>query len=333
LLIDRARRGPSLGESLPPAAWPLLAELGVAEQIATGEHLRTHGTLSAWGSDELLARDFIREPPGQGLQLDRSAFDAVLLEQAARAGAVIAAGANLLDVSSRGEDGHRIHLAGGRSVGARWIIDATGRSASVARRLGARRVRHDRLVAVIAQLRSSRADDRDSRLVIEACPDGWWYSALTPTSTRIAGFLVDPAGIDVGALRTRAGFEARLEATRHIAPRLRAYDYHLTGPPRATSAGSEHNAPWRGPGWIAAGDAALALDPLSSQGIFHALYTGLRAGQAVAEVLDGNGAPLVAYDQRLAEIHAAYLHNRAAVYAAEQRWANHPFWSRRSVPS
>jgi len=33
-----------------------------------------------------------------------------------------------------------------------------------------------------------------------------------------------------------------------------------------------------GEGWLAAGDAALSLDPLSSQGLFKALYTGLAGG-------------------------------------------------------
>ena len=38
----------------------------------------------------------------------------------------------------------------------------------------------------------------------------------------------------------------------------------------------------RGDGWVAAGDAACAFDPLSGQGIFKALDGGMRAAEAVA---------------------------------------------------
>lgn len=336
LVVDAAReRDPSCGESLPPAAWPLLATLGLSERIAA-EHLRTPGTLSAWGSDELVARDFVRELHGHGLQLDRAAFDAAVLDQAGRAGARIATGARVLDVAALPAGDatgacHAVRVAGGGAFTARWIVDATGRRALAARRLGARRVRDDALVAMLAEFRAPHGGDRDSRLVIEACRDSWWYSALTPSGKRIVGLLADPDLTDLRAAGTPAGFEARLATTVHIAPRLRAHGYALAGGPRSTSAAGGCVAPWRGPGWIAVGDAALAFDPLSSQGIFHALYTGLRGAEAVAAALDGNDAPLADHDRRLAEIRAAYLHHRAAVYASEPRWADQPFWRRRSA--
>jgi flavin-dependent dehydrogenase len=187
----------------------------------------------------------------------------------------------------------------------------------------------DALVAVVAELHPSRAGDVDSRLVIEARPDGWWYSTLTPSGARIVAFLADRDLIDLRDLRSPAGFEARLATTAHLASRLRAHGYHLAGAPRATAAASGHLVPCRGTGWLAVGDAALAPDPLSSQGIFHALYTGLRGGEAIADALDGNDAGLAAYEHRLAAIRAAYLRNRAAAYASEPRWADAPFWSRR----
>jgi flavin-dependent dehydrogenase len=38
--------------------------------------------------------------------------------------------------------------------------------------------------------------------------------------------------------------------------------------------------PCAGEGFLAAGDAALALDPLASQGLLNALFTGLAAAEA-----------------------------------------------------
>jgi flavin-dependent dehydrogenase len=353
LLVDPARGRTNLGESLPPAAWPLLVELGVVDRIAAGPHLRSHGTLSSWGADALVPRDFVRELHGHGLQLDRRAFDAALVEKARSTGARIARGTKLAHVSSLSSgdtDGHgddlggrdrdagadrdaryAIRLDGAGWIAARWIIDATGRSASVARQLGARRTQDDALIALVAELRPSLPGDRDSRMIVETAPDGWWYCALTPSGARAVGFVGDHDLLDLGALRSRAGFDARLAATQHLAPRLAAHGYTLCARPRTTAAATSHLVPCHGPRWIAVGDAALAFDPLSSQGIFHALYTGLRGGEAVADALDGRGNALTMYDHRLATIRTAYLRNRAMVYAGEPRWAGHPFWRRRSA--
>jgi flavin-dependent dehydrogenase len=340
LVVDPARgRGVQLGESLPPAARPLLAELGVLDRVAGAGHLPTHGTLSAWGSDVLVARDFVFELHGPGFQLDRARFDADLRACAREAGAAVEGGARVDGAEWRGER-WEVSLAGAgagagagaavRVVDAAWLVDATGRGAALGRRLGARREHADALVAFAGVLQPRGSADEDSRLIVEACADGWWYSALCPGGARVVAFLTDRDLADARAWLSRAGFEARLAATVHLAPRLAAHGYALTGRPRGVSAASGHLAPWRGAGWLAVGDAALAFDPLSSQGIFHALYTGERAGRALAAALGGDESELAGYDRRLTEVRAAYLANRAAYYAAEPRWADRPFWRRRA---
>ena len=48
-------------------------------------------------------------------------------------------------------------------------------------------------------------------------------------------------------------------------------------------------------GWLAAGDAATAFDPLSSQGLMHALSSGMVGGEALARHLDGDDAAMSEY--------------------------------------
>lgn len=43
---------------------------------------------------------------------------------------------------------------------------------------------------------------------------------------------------------------------------------------------------YRGDTWLATGDAALCFDPISSQGLFNSIYTGLTAAEAVNSYLD-----------------------------------------------
>jgi flavin-dependent dehydrogenase len=78
-----------------------------------------------------------------------------------------------------------------------------------------------------------------------------------------------------------------------------------------------------GPRWLAIGDAATALDPLSSHGLGNALFTGMRAGEAIAT------GDFAAYEKAVDTMWNAYVSRRRELYAAERRWPSSPFWSRR----
>ena len=101
------------------------------------------------------------------------------------------------------------------------------------------------------------------------------------------------------------------------------------GPARICAAHGSRLAPPGGEGWLAVGDSALAFDPLSSQGLFNALYTGLTGGRAMAARLAGDKAAVPGYASRLNEIWAAYEHHRRLYYGQERRWPEAPFWARR----
>jgi flavin-dependent dehydrogenase len=75
-----------------------------------------------------------------------------------------------------------------------------------------------------------------------------------------------------------------------------------------------------GAGWLAVGDAALSFDPLSSQGILTALYTGMEVGLTLLAQLSGNADAVARYRYRLANIYEAYLRNLTAYYSSEERW-------------
>jgi flavin-dependent dehydrogenase len=179
-----------------------------------------------------------------------------------------------------------------------FLVDATGRGARLTRGAGARTVRDDPQVAWIAAY-GTAADDRDARTLVEAVDDGWWYTSLAPGNRRVVGFVTLP--------HTPVDFAERLAATTHVAARVRGA--RLLDGPRATDASSAHLAPVAGPGWLAVGDAALAFDPLSSQGLFDALYTGMQGARAV---LAGD---VTSYTARLAAIRDAYRRQRAALLA------------------
>lgn len=323
LLVDEIKPDiRKVGESLPGAARPLLRDLNLLSLVEDGSHLRSYGNLSAWGANELAATDFINDPNGPGWHLDRARFDAALRAAAQAASAVMQSGR--IETVTVIDDGWHITLAG-EEISARWLIDATGRRALVAHTQRVRRQRDDALVALCAWAEMP-ATDTDTRTLVEAVPDGWWYTARLPDNTRVVVFHVD-ADNAAEILHTTNAWQTQLARTTHISRALAGARF--IDEPRGAEACGARLDQYAGNRWLATGDAALSFDPLSSQGILNALYTGWRAGQAIAAALSGDLASLNAYVTQLESIRAAYLNRHRLVYQTERRWADRPFWARR----
>jgi flavin-dependent dehydrogenase len=209
------------------------------------------------------------------------------------------------------------------------VIDCSGRAATVARAHGARRRNHDRLVAVAALLRAGRPGDVDSATMVEAVADGWWYTALLPHGGRIVVFLTDGDLLTSRTGRDRDHWCARLGQTQHVGELRDRFGYQLAVGPVAFPAGSSRLHPVLGVRWLAAGDAAVTFDPLSSQGIVTALATGRAAATAALGVLEGRAEAMPLYRSTVEQVYTRYLQRHDDYYAREQRWPDSPFWRRR----
>ena len=145
-------RCPKIGESLPAAARPTLAMLHpdlmsrLAEDTAEGRHNICTGTVSAWASSDLDETYAITNMYGAGWHLDRIRFEAMLRN--ACGPSVIRNGRFLgvrrfdhQECEGDLEWGWEVSVEPNAAAGhietfrARWIVDATGRSASVARKV------------------------------------------------------------------------------------------------------------------------------------------------------------------------------------------------------
>jgi flavin-dependent dehydrogenase len=338
LLVERTSgNGFKIGEALPPACRPLLRELGVWDSFVANGHLPCYGNLSSWGSSHLHGTDFIFDPNGNGWHLNRPRFDALLRREASLAGAMVSTATTLRRIVRQPSGDWLLTLTReGREicVCCRWLIDATGRRCVIARGQGARRRTYDTLVALFALFNppeGSRQADQDSRTLIEAAPDGWWYTALLPSKQRIVVCLTD-ADLSPRTSDIRSTYISLLSCTEHVRDRLDAHRYALRSIPKVAPANTSRLDHALGDGWLAVGDAAFSFDPLSSQGILTSLYTGMKAGEALVEHFSGNPVALADYDYRLAAIYNAYLRNRSMYYLSEERWAERPFWRRRRIP-
>ncbi len=315
-----------LGEVLSPAARSLLEHLGVAAAFDEEGFVAAPGTGVVWGSVELTDNPSLFSARGDGTHLDRARFDAMLALEAERRGAFVRSGAKLSG-SDAVPGGWQLTFSDDSTETARFVIDATGRTATFARARGARIQAEDRLTG-FARFCATEAGS-DPRMIVEACPDGWWYTAPLPGGTRVVTFLTD---IDLAremGLPDDDAWHRVLARTRWVKRSVVDVTACLV-----RSADSRILAPMTGPGWLATGDAAMAFDPLSSLGITKGLRSGILASFAAADALCGGdpAASLARYEALHQREWAGYLRARSVHYAEERRFGAHPFWQRRGAP-
>lgn len=310
---------PKIGESLPGAARPILQRLGLLPWIEKSAPIINNGNLSCWGTQQLRATDFIRDPFGCGWHLDRQRFDLHLRKAAEEAGSLFIN--ERLSSLSTVPDGIQAQ-AGELKIEARWIIDASGKSRSVAGKFGHSKWRDPPLFALYTWCENSHTDTRS---MIEAVPTGWWYTAGLPDQQKVLAFFTLPDQAKA-ILRNKDNFLSLLNSTVHVSRRCNPDDLFL-GPLQITEAAGSYLDKAFGPHWIAVGDAALSFDPLSSQGIYNALYTGMRGAEAVKSMLISNDDALIlSYGERIESIRTAYCREVSRYYQQEQRWPDQPFW-------
>ncbi|HET6608706.1 MAG TPA: tryptophan 7-halogenase [Rhodopila sp.] len=317
-----------VGETVSAGIVPLLSYLGADSVLTDAVTAPSYGTAGAWGSADLVRRDFIWTGRGQGLHLDRSRFDQALAACLSGLGSVPRIATQVREVDWR-DDRWVVQLDGpdGREdVEARIIVDATGRQARIARRLKAERAVTDRLVGLVCHLDLPKGLAEQTTLV-ETVPEGWWYSATLPHGKAVAALMTDADLLRGLGIDTAADFLTALSATRHIAARLQGA--LPIGEPRAFPAESHVLRPPCGPGWIAAGDAACAFDPLASLGIGYALTSGIQAARITEQWLRGESGLAQAYATDIARHAAVYSAQARDMYQAERRWPDAPFWQRR----
>jgi flavin-dependent dehydrogenase len=306
-----------IGEHLAAGAVHLLRRLRI--DFHPERHVPNGGSLSCWGSEALIATDSFNDPEGSGLLLDRTAFDAALRGNAVVAGTEF----RPADVGSVRRDGHwQAVLRDGSAISARWLVDATGRRASLARQLGIARRRDARMAAVYRIGSSDRP--RLDRTMIEATPNGWWYAAHLPDGRPIAGFHLGIDEAAVFARRPGAWLQA-LNETIHIKTRFPPATFTTRLAP--LEAGGACLARFSGDGWLACGDAALSFDPISGYGMLAAVHQGALASDCIADAFGGGATALCDYSNRLEQLRKLYSRRHREVYLRERRWRSMPFWS------
>ncbi|KAG6334749.1 hypothetical protein ID866_4338 [Astraeus odoratus] len=348
-----------IGESLPAPAKRILAALcplaltRISESSCSpaGVYTKCSGNASAWGSTELEESYAIMNPFGMGWHLDRAQFDEILRQSMCTTaqGTISLEKRTFVEIKRTDNDNQWLISAAEHAsehnqlYRSKWVVDASGRKATVGRKLGARIVKEDSLLAFYTvYIAPSTTKDTDDRTLIEACNSGWWYSSALPGNRRVVAYHTDDMHPTSRHARKLDGFINLLnDTTKHISRLIAEHEYDIYFDtnarfPICTAACSAHlepccqNAP-SATRWCSVGDAAMAFDPLSSQGMITALQMGAFVGDVIAKDLtdtDSSEDPMTVIPQVYSRVWAKYLSQKAYFYGQERRFDGE-FWKTR----
>lgn len=292
--IDPAHH--KVGETLPGSAVRLLRSLALPCPSPSSMYTPIVGSASSWETAELVCSDTLRDPYGPSWRLARNRFDQDLRSAAQASGASLRTA--LVRKTCRDSDMWSVELDDNSVMRANWLVDATGRKSAISQSLGAKRIRHSALLALYALGAGIAGQTCFQRTAIEAAEEGWWYAAYLPGGVPIAGLHVPPR--HAARLRQPSAWLAAWNRTRHLCFLFPQIETSRLLPP--LDAGGSRLQPLCGERWLACGDAALSFDPLASQGLMTAIYSG----KCAADHLLHGGHEAEAYSDGLMRVWNTY---------------------------
>ncbi|MCI4669585.1 MAG: tryptophan 7-halogenase [Bacteroidia bacterium] len=316
-------------ESLSPMTAHFLKELGIWGSFLKEQFQAAYGTSAIWGSESPHYNEFIYQTHGHGWQIPRNQYDDFLRKECVSRGAELFLNAsfkrqnwtsNLWKLEVKiGEKEH--------TFSSKYVIDASGRNAAFTRQLGVRKRKADRLIGVYANFwLTDRQRSHHGYTLVEARDRGWWYSAYTNDNSVLLGWMSDSDLIRQDGLSRKEMYLEKLQDAPHTCQRVQ--NFEKMSELSLYSASSYILDQVGGPNWVAVGDTAAAVDPLSSSGSLRALRFGIIGAYVAVDHFKGRDS-LSRYQKILSQEYDTYLQSKATHYGHESRWKAVEFWSRR----
>lgn len=284
-----------VGESLVPAVVPYLRKLGVEEEVA-GYGIWKGGATFVFDAESRLNIRFDEVRGARttySYNVDRSRFDATLLEAARRAGA------RVVDQPARLERdaGDRVRIdpqsleAAGLGAQPDFVVDAAGRGRSLPRLLGLERVDGDRQDAALHAHFEGIEVEIPGNVHTDRLEHGWLWRIPLPGRVSM-GLVIDAQLIRKFGDTPEEQLDSYLRhdrvirdyaaPARRVTPVLRYTNYQSR-----TKRGVGEN-------WALAGDCFGFVDPVFSSGVLLAFQSGDLLARAL---LSGSRRQLVRYER------------------------------------
>jgi flavin-dependent dehydrogenase len=299
-----------IGESLLPCNQTILRDMGVLPALHAAGFPRKVGAQFHLGNGSLGTRfvfregKFNREP--ETIQVERAAFDHILLKHARASGADVREGwsvqrfssdAGGVNVEARAPDGQT------HSLRAAFLIDASGRGNVTGNQEGQRIIHPDlKKLSVFGHFTGVRLDPGEAGgdTIIIRLPNKWfWIIPISAEKTSV-GLVLDKNEFASAGGTPEQIFQHWVESSPPLKNRM--MNAQLVGAMQTTSDFSYYNRRLVGHRLLRVGDAAGFMDPIFSAGVFLAMWSGKLAADVVQESLkrgNASGRRFAAYERRV----------------------------------
>lgn len=294
LLLERAPEPCfKIGESLMPETYWTFERLGVLDKLKTSRFPEKYSvqfySRSGKGSNPFYFFETNPHESSMTWQVLRSEFDQMLLDNAGEKGAEVRRGVSVREVRFDGDRavGVVAGAAGGKleEFGAKVVVDATGQSALIARRLNIKTTEPALKKASIfthfdGGLRDGSIDAGATLVLHTGNEDSWfWYIPLP--GDRVSVGVVGSLHYLLQGRREEAQniFDGEVEKCPALKHRLAGAEQVF--PVKVTRDFSYRADRVAGHGWVLVGDAFGFLDPIYSSGVLLALKSGEWAADAI----------------------------------------------------
>jgi menaquinone-9 beta-reductase len=305
VLVDKQRfpREKLCGDFVNPINWPIFRELGVEDRVLAQPHAKVTGfrLTSCSGAEAEAPFSSTIQQPEFGLGMRREQLDQVLLERARSLGVTVHLGGRIENLA-RSAQGWRLQGTGDKSWQASILIGADGRNSWVARQLGmnTRVTTQGRCVGFQVRLQSPGVVA--GKVEIHLFPGG--YAGLIGLGYATINLCLS---IDKRMLPPERLGEFLLTKCLPQNPYLKKLLH------RSTSAGefrSAYPVYFRRRrcitnGALLVGDAARVSEPVTGEGIYFAMRSGLLAAETIDEALacgDLSAKCLGSYEQKFKKL-------------------------------
>lgn len=329
-----------LAETLIASGKRIFNELNLRDWLLTERCQQTYrlsdGSVSYWGANAPVYTDALRNPEGENWILNKTDFLDELRNHTERFSAPLLKGTvHTLDYA-HGCWNVAIKLNDEtiQWYKAKFIIDASGRSAVAARKIGIKRIIEDKLICISAVVNNPTANQLCKNFSDE---NGWWFVCPLNSAKLQLSYYTDADLIHKNLTGKAEQFRAFIHANRTFNERIGNVDpdsFQFLGTKAANTACLEQ---FCGNGWCAVGDAAMCFDPLSSQGSFKAMATAMQLTALLKEVnfitTEKKQHEVVfqeLFREQMEKIWSHYKNHQAYYYQIEKQYSN-VFWKRRSL--
>ncbi|BCX69590.1 flavin-dependent monooxygenase QhpG [Pseudomonas izuensis] len=255
--------------------------------------------------------------------LDRPTFDRGLREDLRGAGVELIEG-RVLSVEACAT-GHRIEIDGRQTLGADFLVEARGRQAPT---LG-KGLRGPETVSLLNRWQSTPGATASA---VESLEDGWAWMARRADGQCYWQWTVDVVSAGLPGKAQLLDYCHRRRQDSAVALAFFAGEPEVDVQLHARSSTAILSPQVCGDNWIRVGDAAMAVDPLSGNGIFQSLSSALQAPTVINTLLRKPERAALArrfHQQRVEQLFLRFARIGRDFYADEQRWLDRPFWQAR----